>query len=69
MLENLPHRWERDAPMRGWRCVEIPIDGVEDGTRCKGCGIIAGDKLVHEIFKGEHLGLGWRVMLDLIVDG
>lgn len=68
-MVNLPHRWERNALMRCWECVGLPVGGVEDGRRCIGCGITVGDKLVRDRMKGERLGLGWRAIFDMMIDG
>ena len=37
------HRWERDFDYRGYRCVGLPIGGVESYQYCIGCGCRIGD--------------------------
>lgn len=37
------HRWERDYAWRGYRCVPLPLGGVESHQWCVGCNCRIGD--------------------------
>lgn len=37
------HRWKRDYAFSGYRCVPLPIGGVESHQWCVGCGCFIRD--------------------------
>lgn len=55
------HRWERDFEWLGYRCVGLPLDGVESHQRCVGCGCKVSDL---EVCKSQLPSDG--VYLDLL---
>ena len=38
------HRWEYEGDLLGYKCVGLPIGGVESHQWCIGCGCFIGDK-------------------------
>ena len=37
------HRWKRQHDLMGYKCVGLPIGGVESGRWCVGCDCFIGD--------------------------
>ncbi len=42
------HRWEYQPDYREYKCVELPIGGVESHQWCVGCGVKITDKALCE---------------------
>ena len=42
------HRWEYQYNYRGFKCVGLPLFGVESHQWCIGCGCLISDKELYE---------------------
>ncbi len=64
------HRWEYQFDMRGYRCVGLPLGGVESHQWCIGCGCFIGKKEIKESgfpFNGDELHN--EIYLDILAAG
>lgn len=55
------HRWEYQPDYRGYKCVGLPLGGVESYQWCVGCGCLIGDIEIREAgfkdFREFHLDI------------
>ena len=62
------HRWERDDDWLGYKCVPLPLGGVESHQWCVGCGCRIGDLDLREC-RGEVGGVSLNLFLDILARG
>ena len=62
------HRWEYQPELLGYKCMPLPIGGVESNQWCVGCRCIIGDLELHN----SHLPIddqcSLHISLDMLAD-
>ncbi len=62
------HRWEYQHDYRGFKCVGLPIGGVESYQWCIGCGCRVGDFELRNCRLPIDNELSLNISLDMMAD-
>ena len=64
------HRWQYQNYLRGYKCVGLPVGGVESHQWCVGCGCFIGEKEIYESNYNSRGDNGLRNLhLDILARG
>jgi len=65
------HRWQRDHGYRGYRCVGLPLGGVESHQWCVGCNALVGDIEVKDLYGNREISdnIELHCLFDMIASG